>query len=115
MVLFQTSLNLGVQRNSYFDSSDSDCSVSDDEGDCKIEEKLKKGKILKAGFLRKKVRMCSRIWNICPHYLFVNVNIVITLFVPSYGLCIDKILWFVQIVKSRQNIKIWLNHIPWNL
>jgi len=57
---FQTSLNLGVQRNSYFDSSDSDCSVSDDEGDGKIEEKIKRGKILKAGFLRKKVKLETR-------------------------------------------------------
>ncbi|XP_052780439.1 pleckstrin-like [Mya arenaria] len=49
-----TSLNLGVQRNSYFDSSDSDSSLSDDEDDGKIVERVKKGKIIKAGFLCKK-------------------------------------------------------------
>lgn len=49
-----TSLNLGVQRNSYFDSSDSDSSLSDDEDDTKIVEKVKKGKVIKAGFLCKK-------------------------------------------------------------
>ncbi|WAR26679.1 PLEK-like protein [Mya arenaria] len=37
-----TSLNLGVQRNSYFDSSDSDSSLSDDEDDGKIKS-LRKG------------------------------------------------------------------------
>ncbi|KAH3819609.1 pleckstrin-like [Dreissena polymorpha] len=49
-----TSLNLGVQRNSYFDSSDSDSSLSDEDEDGKIEEKVKKGKIIKTGFLCKK-------------------------------------------------------------
>ena len=61
MIFFclQTSLNLGVQRNSYFDSSDSDSSLSDDEDedDSRIVEKVKKGKVLKAGFLSKKVPM----------------------------------------------------------
>ncbi|XP_053377974.1 pleckstrin-like [Mercenaria mercenaria] len=50
-----TSLNLGAQRNSYFDSSDSDSSLSDDDDDdTRIVEKVKKGKVIKAGFLSKK-------------------------------------------------------------
>ena len=54
-VTFQTSLNLGVQRNSYFDVSDSDSSLSDDEDDQRASEKVKKGKVTRTGFMLKKV------------------------------------------------------------
>lgn len=49
-----TSLNLGVERNRYFDSSDSDSSLSDDEDDQKASDKVKKGKVARTGFVLKK-------------------------------------------------------------
>ena len=56
--LHQTSLNLGVERNSYFDSSDSDSSLSDDDDDQKVPEKVKKGKVIRTAFMLKKVGHC---------------------------------------------------------
>lgn len=49
-----TSLNLGIERNSYFDSSDSDSSLSDDDDDQKVTEKVKKGKVTRTAFMLKK-------------------------------------------------------------
>nr|XP_034307062.1 pleckstrin [Crassostrea gigas] len=49
-----SSLNLGAKRNSYYDSTDSDSSSSEDEEDDTQENKLKKGKVLKASYLSKK-------------------------------------------------------------
>ena len=44
-----------MQRNSYFDCSDSDSSLSDDEDDQRSSEKVKKGKVTRTGFMLKKV------------------------------------------------------------
>ncbi|KAK3587575.1 hypothetical protein CHS0354_004867 [Potamilus streckersoni] len=64
-----TSLNLGVKRNSYFDSSDSDSTISDDGEQKNVQEKLRKGRMIKCCFLLKKkslrkgwrvVRVCTR-------------------------------------------------------
>lgn len=55
MIDLKSSLNLGAKRNSYYDSTDSDSSSSEDEEDDTQENKLKKGKVLKASYLSKKV------------------------------------------------------------
>lgn len=50
-----TSVNLGVKRNSFYDSTDSDSSSSDDdENDAGDDVKPKKGRLLKQSFLAKK-------------------------------------------------------------
>ncbi|KAL8603721.1 hypothetical protein ACOMHN_024337 [Nucella lapillus] len=50
-----TSVNLGVKRNSFYDSTDSDSSSSDDdENDAGDDAKPKKGRVLKQSFLAKK-------------------------------------------------------------
>lgn len=54
--MLKSSLNLGTKRNSYDDSTDSDTSSSEDEEDETQENKLRKGKVLRASFLSKKVR-----------------------------------------------------------
>ena len=55
-LLFQTSLNLGLKRNSFYDSTDSESSSSEDEEETAEDEaRLRKGKVVKAAFLWKKV------------------------------------------------------------
>ncbi|XP_076447276.1 pleckstrin-like [Babylonia areolata] len=50
-----TSVNVGVKRNSFYDSTDSDSSSSDDEeNDVGDDSKPKKGRLLKQSFLAKK-------------------------------------------------------------
>ena len=54
--MLQTSINLSVKRNSFYDSTDSDSSSSDDDdNDVGEDTKPKKGRLLKQSFLAKKV------------------------------------------------------------
>ena len=55
MVLFQTSINLGLKRDSFYDSTDDDSSSSEEEDEDTKREKTKKGKVIKEAFLMKKV------------------------------------------------------------
>ncbi|VDH96606.1 pleckstrin-2-like [Mytilus galloprovincialis] len=65
-----TSLNLGMKRNSFYDSTDSESSSSEDEDDTTEDlTKLRKGKIIKAGYLwkRKNIRKEWRVRRVTVH------------------------------------------------
>lgn len=52
-------MNLGGNRNSFYDSTDSDSESSDEEEESiNSNVKLRKGKILRETFLLKRVRQC---------------------------------------------------------
>ena len=48
-------MNLGLKKNSFYDSTDSEGDSSEDEENAHTEVKLKKGKIIRERFLLKKV------------------------------------------------------------
>lgn len=71
-----TSLNLGMKRNSYYDSTDSESSSSDDEEQTTEDEsRLRRGKIIKEGFLWKKKHI-RKGWRVRKVTLHQNPSVI---------------------------------------
>ncbi|XP_041347841.1 pleckstrin-like [Gigantopelta aegis] len=64
-----TSINLGLKRNSFYDSTDDDSSSSEDEEEEDSKrEKIKKGKVVKEAFLMKKKNL-RKGWHVVKAWL----------------------------------------------